>query len=191
MNKYIKLIGIICLICILSFLLYVLLLPPPNNITTARIDYLKFDKAVDLFLKNKVYYLPDDKEVTENDHAYYSYIYKPEDLYFDEFCIHLSVDHTDAEKINEYLSQIQPYATCIHLDNGEDIWLTKEAEENIEEKLNTDAHDGMVLFFYIFKVSKATGSIDFWVCKLEDSGPIISPEFILMIERVYRSNHSL
>ena len=191
MNKYIKLIGIICLICILSFLLCVLLLPPPNNITTARIDYLKFDKAVDLFLKDKDYFLPNDKEVTENNHAYYSYIYKPEGWSFNEFCIHLSMDHIDAEKTNEYLSQIQAYTTCIHLDNGEDIWLSKETAESIEEKLNTDAHDGMILFFYIFKVSEPTGSVDFWVCELEDTGSTISPEFIMMIEKIYRSNHSL
>lgn len=176
--KSIKLIAYIAFPLFVCTVVYIVFLRPARVWTTTTIsDYLVFHNPVIAYLQKKDYFLPDYSAVSGRDSIDYLYAYKEEGWESDQFCIHLTMSNVDMGMVNGYIEKMRQLGSIqIHLKEGQEVWITKETEENMEEKLNSEVHDGMSLFFF-FMVLDDNNTVEFWVGKINDAGEIVFPEF--------------
>lgn len=173
--KLIVYIAIPILICTCIFIIF--LLPARVHTTTSISDYPMFHEPVKAYLQMKDYFLPDHSVVAGRNDIDYLYAYKEEGWTMDQFCIHLTMGNVDIDMVNGYTEKMKQLgSTQIYLKEGQEVWITKETEESMEEKLDLENHDGMPLFFF-FMVLDDYNTVEFWVCKIEDAGEIVFPEF--------------
>lgn len=177
-KKSIKLIACIAFLLLICTCIYIMFLSPARVHTTTSVsDYLMFHDPVKAYLQKKDYFLPDHSVVAQKNDIDYSYAYKEEGWTMNQFCIHLTMSNVDIDKVNGYIEKMkQLCSTQKYLKDGQEIWFTEETEESMNEKLNSETHDGMPLFFY-FMVLDDYNTVEFWVCKIEDAGEIVFPEF--------------
>ena len=170
------------LICTCIYIVF--FLPARIHTTTSISDYLKFHDPVKAYLQKEDYFLPDHSAVAGKNDISYSYAYKEEGWTMDQYCIHLTMRNVDTNMVNGYTEKMKQLgSTQIYLKDGQKVWLTEESEESVKEKLDSEAHDGMPLFFD-FMTLNDDNTVEFWVCKIEDAGEIVFPDFSSILSAI-------